>query len=250
MAGRSKTTPDCPFARVDGRSEAGVTLSSGGEERAGETRESNEQGQVGEEEVGPVMERLNEERITFTALHNHLVRESPKIMYLHFWAAGTAEQIAIRLQRVLALTGTSLQKDKAPKDTEPSDALPSQRIEELLGYKGTVKDGVLSLSVPRTQSITMNNVELPPSMGMATAINFQAGQMEKIAATGDFVLIPSEVNAVASALIQHGIQVTALHNHLVRASPDLYFLHFGAHDAVESVVRGLKASLDAMKETR
>ena len=127
------------------------------------------------------------------------------------------------------------------------EALPSERIEALLGRKGMVKDGVMAVAVPRTHSVTMNNVELPPSMGMATAINFQAGQNGKIAVTGDFVLLASEVNAVASLLVRNGIQVTALHNHLVQGSPDLYFLHFWAHDSVESITRGLKACLDAMK---
>jgi hypothetical protein len=201
-----------------------------------------------EKEVGPVMERLQEHGITFTALHNHLVRETPKLVYLHFWAEGPAEQIATRMRQALALTGTPLQKDTVAKEATPMDALPTERIEALLGRKGTVKDGVMSLAVPRPQPVTMNNVELPPSMGMATAINFQAGQNGKIAATGDFVLIASEVNAVAATLIRNGIQVTALHNHLVHGSPDLYFLHFWAHDAVESVTRGLKASLDVVEE--
>jgi hypothetical protein len=199
-----------------------------------------------EKEVAAVMERLHEQGVTFTALHNHLIRESPKVMYLHFWAEGPAEQIASRMREALALTGTPLQKD-APKTAEPSEVLPAQRIEELLGTKGTTQEGVLAVSVPRAEPVTMNDAELPPSMGMATAINFQAGQNGKIAATGDFVLLASEVNAVASRLIRHGLHVTALHNHLVQGSPDLYFLHFWGHDTVEAVTRGLKAALEVMK---
>jgi hypothetical protein len=201
-----------------------------------------------EKEVASVMERLQEQGITFTALHNHLIRESPKVMYLHFWAEGPAQQIAIRLREALALTGTPLQKGATAKDTKPAEAIPAQRIEELLGTKGTTQDGVLSVSVPRLHPVTMNDIELPPSMGMATAINFQAGQNGKIAATGDFVLLASEVNAVASRLIRHGLQVTALHNHLVHGSPELYFLHFWGYDTVEAVARGLKAALDVTKE--
>ena len=200
-----------------------------------------------EKEVGPVMERLQEQGITFTALHNHLVRESPKLVYLHFWGEGPAEQVATQIRQALSLTGTPIQQVITAKEVSSMEALPSERIEALLGRKGMVKDGVMAVAVPRTHSVTMNNVELPPSMGMATAINFQAGQNGKIAVTGDFVLLASEVNAVASLLVRNGIQVTALHNHLVQGSPDLYFLHFWAHDSVESITRGLKACLDAMK---
>jgi hypothetical protein len=201
-----------------------------------------------EKEVAAVMERLHEQGVTFTALHNHLIRESPKVMYLHVWAEGPAEQIASRLREALALTGTPLQKDAAATTTEPAEALPTPRIEELLGTKGTTMDGVLSVTVPRSQPVMMHETELPPSMGMATAINFQAGQNGKIAATGDFVLVASEVNAVASRLVRHGLQVTALHNHLVQGSPDLYFLHFWGHDTVEAVTRGLKAALAVTKD--
>lgn len=123
-----------------------------------------------EKEVAAVMERLQEHGVTFTALHNHLVRESPKVMYLHFWAEGPAQQIASRLREALALTGTPLQKDAMAKTTDPAETFPSQRIEELLGTKGTMQDGVLSVSVPRAQPVSMNHTELPPAMGMATAI--------------------------------------------------------------------------------
>jgi hypothetical protein len=147
-------------------------------------------------------------------------------VYLHFWAEGPEEQIAIRMHQALTLTGTPLQKDTSEKEASSIDALPAERIQALLGRKGTVKDGVLSVAVPRSQPIRMHDVELPPSIGMATAINIQAGQNGKIAATGDFVLMATEVPAVAAALIRNGIQVTALHNHLVHGSPDLYFVHF------------------------
>ena len=197
-----------------------------------------------EKEVAPVMERLQEHGVSFTALHNHLIREYPKVMYLHFWAEGAAEQIASRLREGLALTGTPFHRDAAAKNTDPAESLPTQRIEELLARKGTMQDGVLSVSMPRAQPISMNHTELPPAMGMATAINIQAGQNGKIAATGDFVLLASEVNAVTSLLIRHGLHVTALHNHLVEGAPDLYFLHFWGHDTVEAVTRGLKAALD------
>jgi hypothetical protein len=112
--------------------------------------------------------------------------------------------------------------------------------------KGAVNGGVLGLSKPRPEPITMMGVTLPPSMGMATSMNFQAADGGKVASTGDFVLTGDEVNPVISALTTHGIEVTALHNHMIHGSPELYFMHFWANDTPERVAGGLKAALDAM----
>ena len=204
-----------------------------------------------EDEVGPVLRRFEQDGITVTALHNHLLRETPKVMYLHFWVEGDAEELAANLRRALIMTKTPIVKQNKPENSgiKDAEALPIKDIQEILGEKGTLKDGVLSIAVPRQETLTMHDVELLPSMGMATAINFQAGAGGKVAATGDFVLAASEVYRVASALTRHGIQVTALHNHLVRSSPELYFMHFWAHDAPDRVAQGLRAALDAMKGT-
>ena len=200
-----------------------------------------------EDEVGPVLRRFEQDGITVTALHNHLLRETPKVMYLHFWAEGDAEELAANLRRALIMTKTPIVKQNKAENSgiKDAEALPIKDIQEILGEKGTLKDGVLSIAVPRQETLTMHDVELLPSMGMATAINFQAGAGGKVAATGDFVLAASEVYRVASALTRHGIQITALHNHLVRSSPELYFMHFWAHDAPDRVAQGLRAGLDA-----
>jgi hypothetical protein len=89
-------------------------------------------------------------------------------------------------------------------------------------------------------------VTLPPSMGMATSMNVQSAEAGKVASTGDFVLTGDEVNPVISALTANGIDVTALHNHMIHGSPELYFMHFWAHDTPDRVAAGLKAALDAM----
>jgi hypothetical protein len=109
-----------------------------------------------------------------------------------------------------------------------------------------VKGGVLGLSTPRPEPITMMGVKLPPAMGMATSMNFQAAEAGKVASTGDFVLTGDEVNRVITALRTHDIEVTALHNHMIHGSPELYFMHFWANDTPQRVAEGLKAALDAM----
>jgi hypothetical protein len=185
-------------------------------------------------------------------LHNHLIGETPRVMFLHIAGKGDAARLASHIKDALALTKTPL-GESARKPGEVSTktgaeeaGFNAEQIQQVLGHKGTVKGGVLQVSVPRSEPIKMEGVTLPPSMGMATALNFQQAGEGKVAATGDFVMIRDEVNAVTKALAEHGIMVTALHNHLVHGSPDLYFMHFWANDTVEKVAKGLRAGLDAM----
>jgi hypothetical protein len=197
-----------------------------------------------ETEVNPVVGRLRGEQIEVTAIHNHLLGESPRVMYVHFWGRGRAARLASGLRAALALTATPmgpLSGTAADRDVPGAD-----QIQATLGLKGTVKGGVLQLAKPRPEPISMMGVTLPPAMGMATSVNVQAAEPGKVASTGDFVLLGSEVNSVISALRTRGIEVTALHNHMIDASPDLYFMHFWAHDTPDRVAAGLKAGLDAM----
>jgi hypothetical protein len=206
-----------------------------------------------ENEVGPVFQKLRAEGIEVAALHNHLVGESPRVMFLHIAGKGDQITLAASIKNVLALTKTPL-GDSAGKASGGAASMGTEdagfnaeQIQQVLGQKGTVKGGVLQVSVSRPERITMEGVTLPPGMGMATALNFQQAGEGKVAATGDFVMIREEVDRVTKALAEHGIMVTALHNHLVHGSPELYFMHFWAHDSAEKVAKGLRAGLDAMQ---
>jgi hypothetical protein len=199
-----------------------------------------------ESEVNPVIARLRERQIEVTAIHNHLLGETPRVMYVHFWGRGPAERLAAALKSAVALTQTPAAASSPPPDATVPGA---EQIQEILGLKGATKGGVLGLLKPRAEAITMMGVTLPPAMGMATSMNFQAGDAGKVASTGDFVLTGDEVNPVITALRTHGIEVTALHNHMIHGSPELYFMHFWAHDNPQRVAEGLKAALDAMGKT-
>jgi hypothetical protein len=118
-------------------------------------------------------------------------------------------------------------------------------IEKTLGFKGSANGGVFQVSVPRAEAITEGGgMTVPPAMGTAIAINFQPTGSGKAAITGDFVLIGSEVNPVLRALRQHGIEVTALHSHMIDDSPHLFFMHFWANDNAGKLADGLRAALD------
>ena len=206
-----------------------------------------------EDEVAPVFDKLRKEGIEVTALHNHLIGETPRVMFLHIAGKGDAADLAKHVKAALSLTATPMEPspkkagEASAKSGSEEAGFDTESIQKELGHKGNVKDGVLQVSIARPEPITMKGVTLPPSMGMATALNFQQAGEGKVAATGDFVMIRDEVDHVTKALAEHGIMVTALHNHLVHGSPELYFMHFWANDTAEKVAKGLRAGLDAMK---
>ena len=194
-------------------------------------------------EVNPVISKLEDGGFQITAVHNHLLDESPHLMYVHYWGQGGEDQLARSLRTALAASKTPLTAAPAAPAAAPDNAgFDADAFQKALGRTGAVKGGVLSLSIPRPERITMMGVELPPSMGMATSINVQAAGGGKVAATGDFVMLDDEVNPIVKALRSHGIAVTALHNHMMRGTPMLYFMHFWAEDAPANVAAGLKAA--------
>jgi hypothetical protein len=194
-----------------------------------------------EDEVEPVMLKLQQAGIEQTALHNHVLNESPRVMYMHVSGHGDSVQLARSLHDALALTGTPAPAPPAPLAKLDLD---QAQLESILGRKGSVNGGVLQFSVPRAESISEHGTDIPPSMGTATAINFQPTGNGRVAITGDFVLLGSEVNPVIKTLRENGIDVTAIHSHMLEETPRLFFMHFWAnHDAV-ALAKGLRAALD------
>ncbi|HEV8410401.1 MAG TPA: DUF1259 domain-containing protein [Gemmatimonadaceae bacterium] len=196
-----------------------------------------------ESEVGPVMRALQTGGVEPTALHNHLTNESPHVMYMHVSAHGDAVKIAKAIHDALALSKTPL--GPPPPASAPSAAdLDTSAIASALGVSGKLNGVVYQVSVARKERITSMGMEVPPSMGVATAINFQPTGGGNAAITGDFVLRGAEVNAVARALREHGIEVTAIHSHMVDEDPRLYFMHFWANANAAGLAKGLRAALN------
>lgn len=194
-----------------------------------------------EPEINPLISKLQAGGLSITALHNHLIDETPRLMYLHYWGQGSESALAGALKAALQTTKTPLTPPPAPA-TPPDPGFDADAFQTALGRTGAVKGGVLGISIPRPEKITMMGVELPPAMGMATAINVQSAGAGKVAATGDFVMIDDEVNPIAKALRSHGIAITALHSHMIHGTPTLYFMHFWAEDSLANVAAGLKAA--------
>ena len=199
---------------------------------------------LAEAEVGPVMMKLQEGGIHESAVHNHLIRESPRVMYMHIASHGDAVQMAKIIHDALALTKTP-SPDTNPAPSPTADLGFDQKlVEQTLGQTGKVNGGVLQIGVPRSETITDSGMTIPPSMGVATALNFQPAGGSKAAITGDFVLLASEVNPVIKALRENGIEVTALHSHMLTEEPRLFFMHFWANEDAVKLAKGLRAALD------
>jgi hypothetical protein len=199
-----------------------------------------------ENEIEPVMKRLIDEGIEITAVHNHLLRTSPAVFYMHVGGQGDPVKLAQTLHAALALSQTpfaAATPTPAPA-AAPSIELDTAAVDSVLGAKGTINGGVYQFNIPRAESISEGGMSLPPSMGTAIAINLQPTGAGKVATTGDFVLLGKEVNPVLKALRNNGIEVTALHSHMIDDSPHLFFMHFWANDDVAKVTRGLRAALD------
>src|SRR3954466_1081145 len=200
-----------------------------------------------ENEVGPVTAKLQEGRVEQTAIHNHLLHETPHVMYVHIRAHGDPIKIATAIHAALALS-------KTPWGTAASQPqtldLDTAQVHQILGRGGKVNGGVYQVSVPRAEAISEDGMDVPPAMGVATALNFQPTSGKKAAITGDFVLISSEVNPVIRILKQNGIEVTALHSHMLDESPRLFFMHFWANEDAVKLATGLREALDKMNVKR
>ncbi len=200
---------------------------------------------LAESEVEPVMKKLEENGIQITALHNHLLGETPRVMYMHVAATGDAVKIAQALHDALALTKTPASKPAAAAAPQKL-GIDQAAIEQALGRKGKVNGGLLQFAIARAETIKDNGMEVPASMGTATSINFQPTGGGKAAITGDFVLTASEVNPVLQALREGGIEVTALHTHMLTEEPRLFFMHFWANEDAGKLAGTLRSALDKM----
>jgi hypothetical protein len=201
-----------------------------------------------EAEVPAVLAKLQAGGIEQTALHNHLQHESPRIMYLHIEGRGDAAKLAEVIHSALAMTRTPA----APPTPQGASRFPldTAALARALQRSGTVTGGVYQVSVPRADPVRAEGMEIPPAMGVATALNFQPTAGGNAAVTGDFVLTTDEVSPVLRTLEQGGIAVTALHSHMLTEEPRLFFMHFWANDAAVKLAQTLRAALGRMKVQR
>jgi hypothetical protein len=203
-----------------------------------------------ETEVTPVLSKLAEGGFQITAVHNHLLRASPETFYLHVLGHGDPVKLAGTIHDALAASKTPLTVTASAPP--PAIDLDTAQLEQIIGVKGTNNGGVYAFAVPRRDPVSENGMEMAPPgpMGVAQGINFQPTGVGKAAITGDFVLTGDEVNPVISALLSNGIEVTAVHSHMLDEQPRLFFLHFWANDDAVKLAKGLRAALDKTASTK
>ena len=204
-----------------------------------------------EDEVNPVMTKVLAGGLQVTALHNHLLRNRPFTMYMHVMGTGDSIQLARMLHNALAASRTPLatptagnSRSSAAPANPPKIDLDTAALDRTLGARGTINGGILQYGFPRAEPVKIMGRAVPPAMGTAPAINFEPLGGGKAAITGDFVLTAKEVAPVMKALRNNGIEVTALHNHMIDEQPRLFFMHFWAHDDAVKLAKGLRAALD------
>ena len=194
-----------------------------------------------EDEVNPVISKLEERGLELSALHNHLLHETPRVMFIHFVGRGDEAELAKGLRDALALTKSPLGATASAPETKPEIAT---EIERIIGYQGNMGGDVFHITVPRNDiHVAAVGAMIPSSMGMNTPFNFQFDG-KKAAINGDFMLRPAELNPVIKVLQANGIEVASIHNHLLDNEPQLMFMHFWAHGDAIDLTKGLRAALD------
>lgn len=195
-----------------------------------------------EDEINPVMSKMLEGGIAVTALHNHLLRTQPAIFYMHVDGHGDPVTMATTLHNAIAVSHIPAAAPTAAAATKPD--IDVDQVEQVIGRKGNVAGGVLQFGIPRGDTIADAGMPVPPALGTATGVNFQPTGSGKAAITGDFVLEAAEVEPVLTALRGAGIEVTAVHSHMLNEQPRTFFVHFWANDDAVKLAHGIRAALD------
>src|SRR6185369_5668454 len=173
-----------------------------------------------EAEINPVMTALIHNGLDITAVHNHLLRANPATFYMHVGGHGDPEKLATAIVQALQSSKTPLAAPSPPAQP-PAIELDTAQLDQIIGANGTNNGGVYAFGVPRRDTIKEGGMDLTPAgpMGVATGINFQPTGGGKAAITGDFVLTGEEVNPVIKELRANGIEVTAIHSHMLDEQP-------------------------------
>ncbi len=200
---------------------------------------------VSEKEVGPVEKAVLDQGLHVTGLHNHFVRDNQKIMFMHIGGMGPTEMMAKNARGVLDKISELRHGNPAEaKGPTVESKIDTAKIESILGQKGQMNSGVFKVVIGRPDvKLTDHGMPVTSFMGFNTWAAFQ-GTEDKAAVAGDFAMLDSEVQNVIDALVKHGIEVVAVHNHMVTENPRIFFLHFWGKGQADKLAEGLKAAID------
>jgi len=200
-----------------------------------------------ETDLKPVQQEVIRQGLTITAIHNHFVRNHPNIMYMHIGGSGSAQMVAQKAKAVLnkisEVRGGDPSKGSASFEAV-TNTLDTKRLDEIIGSKAEMSKGVYKYTIGRPDvKLTEHGMPVSSFLGFNTWAAFQ-GTPERAAVAGDFTMLENEVAPVIKALIENGIEVVAVHNHMVHEQPRIFFLHYWGVGNAEQLAKGLKAAID------
>jgi hypothetical protein len=198
-----------------------------------------------EKEVNPVISALEEANVQVTALHNHFFYEQPPIMFLHIGGMGDPVKMAKGIRNALDKTATPHPSPGSPSASEPAMNLDTKKIEQIIGHSGRAGGGSFKITVGRP-GVKMHGVEVTSSMGLNSWAGF-VGTNEKAHVAGDVVMSPREVNPVIQAFIKGGIEIVAVHSHMLDEQPRVFFLHYWGTGPAEKLAQTVRAAFDEAK---
>jgi uncharacterized protein DUF1259 len=197
------------------------------------------------EELPKVLGALSSSGIEATAVHNHLVGEEPRVMYVHFHGHGVPKDLAASLARVFAVTATT--RPVTPAAPAPV-TIDTTQIRAAFQVSPKANGATASVGFPLLTSVVrMDDRPVPSALGLTSPINFQQVSPQRWLSTGDFAVNSAQVQPIVRALTQNGITATAIHSHLTGETPAVYFIHFWADGAPAKILSGLAATVNAAK---
>jgi hypothetical protein len=200
-----------------------------------------------EDQVNPVMSAALDNGLEVTALHNHFLWDSPKVMFMHIGGMSDATALAAAVGKVFAkVKETSGGHGETPRaEIDPSaSTLDPKKIDAAIGTSGELKSGVYKITIGRETA--MHGGTMGGAMGVNTWAAF-AGSDDRAVVDGDFAMRESELQGVLKALRGADIDVVAIHQHMTGEQPRTMFLHYWGIGATEQLARGLKAALDTQR---
>ncbi len=196
-----------------------------------------------ERELPAVLRRLGTDGLSVVAVHNHLVGETPHVMFVHYEGHGGAIGLAERVSRAIAVTGVS--RPVAPVPNRPV-TIDTGVVFRELGMRGRANGPVAQLGFQLVGvPVLVGGKPLPAPIAYGSPVNIQMVSATRAVATGDFAVTSDKAVAVVNALTTHAIVATAVHSHLIGETPTLSYIHFWADGSLPDVLRGLRAAIDA-----
>jgi hypothetical protein len=200
-----------------------------------------------EDEVNPAIDAALENGLEITALHNHFFFDEPRVYFLHIGGTGCPDELAKGVRAVWdavkeVRTAAPQPATRFPGDSPSYGKLATDRLAEIVGVKGTLEDEVFKITIGRAAE--MNETKFGGSMGLTTWAAF-AGTDDAAVVDGDFAMTGNEVQPVLKALRHEGINIVALHNHMIGEEPAIYFTHFWGKGTAAKLAQGIRHALDA-----